>query len=135
MISALVSSILPVASTVIDRLVPDKNAAGKAKREMEKALVDAEAAGRLGQLEINKVEAAHRSIFVAGWRPFIGWCCGAALAYHFVLQPIIVFGLALTETAVPALPAFDMDSLMTVLLGMLGLGGMRSFEKFKGLAK
>tara|TARA_R110002020_G_scaffold276273_7_gene491640 strand:+ start:375 stop:782 length:408 start_codon:yes stop_codon:yes gene_type:complete len=135
MISALISSVLPVASEVIDRLVPDKNAAAKAKVEMEKALVDAEAAGVLGQLEINKVEAAHRSIFVAGWRPFIGWCCGAALAYHFVLQPIIVFGLALTETATPALPAFDMDSLMTVLMGILGLGGMRSFEKFKGLAK
>ena len=115
MISALISSVLPVAGEVIDRLVPDKNAAAKAKVEMEKALVDAEAAGVLGQLEINKVEAAHRSIFVAGWRPFIGWCCGAALAYHFVLQP--------------------MESLMTVLLGILGLGGMRSFEKFKGLAK
>jgi len=135
MISALISSVLPVAGEVIDRLVPDKNAAAKAKVEMEKALVDAEAAGVLGQLEINKVEAAHRSIFVAGWRPFIGWCCGAALAYHFVLQPIIVFGLALTETATPALPEFDMESLMTVLLGILGLGGMRSFEKFKGLAK
>ena len=135
MISALISSVLPIAGEVIDRLVPDKNAAGKAKREMEKALVDAEAAGVLGQLEINKVEAAHRSIFVAGWRPSIGWCCSAALAYHFVLQPIIVFGLALTETATPALPAFDMDSLMTVLMGILGLGGMRSFEKFKGLSK
>jgi len=135
MISALISSVLPIAGEVIDRLVPDKNAAGKAKREMEKALVDAEAAGRLGQLEVNKVEAAHRSIFVAGWRPFIGWCCGTALAYHFVLQPIVIFGLALTETTTPALPAFDMDSLMTVLLGMLGLGGMRSFEKYKGLSK
>lgn len=135
MISALISSILPVAATVIDRLVPDKNAAGKAKREMEKALIDAEAAGMLGQLEINQVEAAHRSIWVAGWRPFIGWCCGAALAYHFVLHPVVIFGLALTETTTPALPAFDMDSLMTVLLGMLGLGGMRSFEKYKGLSK
>ena len=99
MISALISSVLPIAGEVIDRLVPDKNAAGKAKREMEKALVDAEAAGIL------------------------------------VLQPIIVFGLALTETATPELPAFDMQSLMTILMGMLGLSGMRSFEKFKGLSK
>lgn len=135
MISALISSVLPIAGEVIDRLVPDKNAAGKAKREMEKALVDAEAAGVLGNLEINKIEAAHRSVWVSGWRPFCGWVAGSALLYHYVLQPIIVFGLALTETATPELPAFDMQSLMTILMGMLGLSGMRSFEKFKGLAK
>ena len=102
---------------------------------MEKALVDAEAAGILGNLEINKIEAAHRSIWVSGWRPFCGWVAGSALLYHYVLQPIIVFGLALTETATPELPAFDMQSLMTILMGMLGLSGMRSFEKFKGLSK
>ena len=135
MISTLISSILPVAGEVIDRLVPDKNAASKAKREMEKALIDAETAGILGQLEINKIEAAHRSIWTSGWRPFCGWVAGSALLYHYVLQPIIVFGLALTETTTPALPTFDMQSLMTILMGMLGLGGMRSFEKFKGLTK
>ena len=131
----ILSAILPIAETVIGRLVPDKNAKQKAMVEMEKALVDAHAKGMLGQLEINKVEAAHRTVWVSGWSPFIGWCCGSALSYHFVLQPIIVFGLALTETVMPALPEFDMKSLMTVLLGMLGLGGMRSFEKFKGLTK
>jgi len=135
MISALVSTLLPIVSGVIDRLVPDTNAAAGAKRELEKALIDAETAGVLGQLEINKIEAAHRSIWTSGWRPFVGWCCGAALCYHFVLQPIIIFGLALTATVPPDLPAFDMESLLTILLGMLGLSGMRSFEKFKGVAK
>ena len=92
----------------------------------------------MAQVDVNKAEAQHRSIFVAGWRPFIGWVCGVALAYHFILYPIVVFILASfpTETfTIDQLPKFDMDSLMTVLLGMLGLGGLRTFEKSKGLTK
>ena len=89
----------------------------------------------MAQVEVNKAEAGHRSIFVAGWRPFIGWTCGVALAYHFVIAPLITFGAGWAGTPIPDLPTFDMDSLMTVLLGMLGLGGMRTFEKAKGLAK
>jgi hypothetical protein len=88
-----------------------------------------------GQIEINKTEAAHRSIFVAGWRPFIGWTCGAALAWHFIISPFVVFIAVLVGYDLPELPAFDMGSLMTVLMGMLGLGTMRSFEKHKGVSK
>ena len=79
------------------------------------------------QSEINKMEAKHRTIFVAGWRPFIGWVCGIALAYNFVLRDMLVWYMG-AETAPPAL---QMEHLMTVLIGMLGLGGMRTFEKFK----
>jgi hypothetical protein len=79
------------------------------------------------QSEINKMEAQHRTIFVAGWRPFIGWVCGIALAYNFVLRDMLVWYMG-AETAPPAL---QMEHLMTVLIGMLGLGGMRTFEKFK----
>ena len=79
------------------------------------------------QSEINKMEAQHRTIFVAGWRPFIGWVCGVALAYNFVLRDMLVWYMG-AETAPPAL---QMEHLMTVLIGMLGLGGMRTFEKFK----
>tara|TARA_R110000824_G_scaffold241002_1_gene429675 strand:+ start:1806 stop:2210 length:405 start_codon:yes stop_codon:yes gene_type:complete len=134
MISALISSILPVAGEVIDRLVPDKNGAAKAKQELEKALVDAEVAGLLGQIEINKTEAASRSVFVAGWRPFIGWSCGAAMAYSYVAQPILAFGLAQAGYLIE-LPRVELGEMMPVLLGMLGLGGMRSFEKLKGISK
>ena len=134
MISALISSILPVAGEVIDRLVPDKNGAAKAKQELEKALVHAEVSGLLGQIEINKVEAASRSVFVAGWRPFIGWSCGAAMAYSYVVQPILAFALAQTGHLIE-LPRVELGEMMPVLLGMLGLGGMRSFEKFKGVSK
>lgn len=134
MISALVSSILPVAGEIIDRLVPDKNGAAKAKQELEKALVHAEVSGLLGQIEINKTEAASRSVFVAGWRPFIGWSCGAAMAYSYVAQPILTFALAQSGHLVE-LPRVELGEMMPVLLGMLGLGGMRSFEKFRGVSK
>lgn len=79
------------------------------------------------QSEINKVEAQHRTIFVAGWRPFIGWVCGVALAYNFVLRDMLIWLIGPEQ--VP--PALQMEHLMTVLIGMLGLGGMRTFEKFK----
>ena len=80
-----------------------------------------------GQLDINKMEASHDSIFVAGWRPFIGWVCGSALAYNFVVSPILDIWLEV--------PKMDMTQLMPVLLGMLGLGGMRTFEKLKGVTR
>ena len=78
------------------------------------------------QAEINKIEAQHRTIFVAGWRPFIGWVCGVALAYNFVLRDLLIWFIGPEQ--VP--PALQMEHLMTVLIGMLGLGGMRTFEKF-----
>ncbi len=78
------------------------------------------------QGEINKIEAQHRTIFVAGWRPFIGWVCGVALAYNFVLRDLLIWFIGPEQ--VP--PALQMEHLMTVLIGMLGLGGMRTFEKF-----
>jgi len=83
------------------------------------------------QAEINKVEAQHRTIFVAGWRPFIGWVCGFALAYNFVLRDMLIWYFG--EVSAP--PALQMEHLMTVLVGMLGLGGMRTFEKLKDRTK
>ena len=83
------------------------------------------------QAQINEQEAKHRTIFVAGWRPFIGWVCGFALAYNFVLRDLLVWYVGV-ESAPPAL---QMEHLMTVLIGMLGLGGLRTFEKYKGMTK
>jgi len=131
----ILGAVLPVIGTVLDRLIPDEAAKAKAKVEMEAALLDAANKGMLAQLDVNKVEAAHRSVFVAGWRPFVGWTCGAALCWHFVLQDLIVFAAAWAGHPVPLLPELDTDTLLTVLLGMLGLGGLRSFEKVKGVTK
>ena len=85
--------------------------------------------------EINKAEAAHKNMFVAGWRPFVGWTCGIALAWHFVGQPLAVFVIVYSGVESPPLPTFEMESLLTVLLGMLGLGGLRTFEKTKGVSR
>jgi len=82
------------------------------------------------QNEVNKIEAQHRSIFVAGWRPFIGWVCGLALLYNFILRDIIAW---LSPGVMP--PALQMDQLITILLGMLGLGGLRTYEKLKDKSK
>ena len=120
---------------LLDKVIEDKDQ--KAALAHEIATMSERHAQELakGQLEINKAEAASGSVFKGGWRPFIGWVCGVAFAYHFVLQPLIVFGVTAAGVEIPALPEFDMGSLMTVMMGMLGLGCLRSFEKSKGIAK
>jgi hypothetical protein len=83
------------------------------------------------QTKINEIEAQHRTVFVAGWRPFIGWVCGIALAYNFVIRDLFIW--LIKPDIVP--PALQMEHLMTVLLGMLGLGGLRTYEKIKDKVK
>lgn len=124
----------PVAG-LLDKFIEDKDQKNKLAHEI--ATMSEKHAQELakGQLEVNKVEAGHRSAWVAGWRPFIGWVCGVALAWHFVLAPVTMFIASWLNVTLPALPEFDMGSLMTVLMGMLGLGGLRTFEKAKGLTK
>jgi len=135
MIQALLPSILPAVTNVIGRFLPeDKEKRAAAEREIEKQLATHLAKIDIAQLEINKQEAAHRNIFVAGWRPFIGWSCGFAMCYAYIIQPITVFILAQTGNLVD-LPTLDLSEMMPVLLGMLGLGGLRSFEKYKKISK
>ena len=135
MIQALLPSILPTVTNVIGRFLPeDKEKRAAAEREIEKQLATHLSKIDLAQLEISKQEAAHRNIFVAGWRPFIGWSCGFAMAYAYIIQPITVFILAQTGNLVD-LPTLDLSEMMPVLLGMLGLGGLRSFEKYKKISK
>ena len=128
------SLIGPVAG-LLDKFVEDKDQkaqlahdiATMAERHMHEA--------NMGQIEINKAEALHRSMFVAGWRPFLGWGLSFAMIWHFVLAPVTIFGFAYAGVPAPELPVFDMESLMTVLLGMLGLGGLRTVEKVKGITR
>jgi hypothetical protein len=126
----LIDSVVGIAGKVLDKFVEDKDLKAKLQHEMNMQLHDA----NLAQIEVNKAEAASASIFKGGWRPFVGWVCGVAMLYHFLLQPIIVFILSASGVTFD-LPQFDMGSLMTILMGLLGLGGLRSFEKFKGITK
>lgn len=91
--------------------------------------------GITAQVQVNAAEAQSKNIFVAGWRPFIGWACGAAFVYSFIVQPIILTVLVSTHSTVTkdALPTVDITSMLPVLLGMLGLGTMRTVEKVQGI--
>ena len=89
----------------------------------------------LAQIEVNKTEAASGSLFKGGWRPAVGWVCAIAFAYHFIIQPLLIFILAMFGAEIPNLPSFDMGTLLTVLGGMLGIGSLRTYEKQKGLTK
>jgi hypothetical protein len=115
----MIGNIISKVADNVDRFTLDKQEKAELIAEINKA-----------QLEVNKVEAGHTSMFVAGWRPFTGWVCSFALLYHFILQPLLTFVLYTFGNEI-VLPTFDMGTLTTVLLGMLGLGGMRSFEKVK----
>ncbi len=131
----MLQALIGPVTGLLDKFIPD--AAEKARLAHEIATMAEKQAHELAlaQIEVNKAEAASSSVFKGGWRPFIGWVCGTAFAYHFVLQPLLVFIIAVYGLQVPDLPEFDMASLMTVLGGMLGLGGLRTFEKAKGVAK
>ena len=133
-IAALLPSLLPVVGDVLDRFFPNKEERAKAEREIEAKLTAHLASIDLAQLEVNKQEASHRSLLVAGWRPFVGWTCGLALFYTYLVQPMATFVLAQTGHLIQ-LPPVDLSAMKPVLLGMLGLGGLRSFEKFKGVSK
>jgi hypothetical protein len=131
----MLSALIGPVTGLLDKFVEDKDEKNRLAHEIATLAEKQAHEAAMAQTNINAQEAKHRSVFVAGWRPFIGWTCGVALAYHFVLAPLILFGAGWAGAEIPELPAFDMDSLMTVLLGMLGLGGMRTFEKAKGLTK
>jgi len=131
----LISAVLPSVMEVAGRFLPeDKEKRAAAEREIEAQLTTHLAKIDLAQLDINKTEAAHRSVFVSGWRPFIGWSCGAAMALNFIVFPLASFVLAQTGHLVE-LPTLDMSEMMPVLMGLLGLGGLRTVEKIKQVSK
>lgn len=131
---AILSALIGPVTGLLDKFVEDKDQKAALAHEIS-TMADRYAQElALAQVEVNKAEAASGSVWKGGWRPFVGWVCGTAFAYHFVIQPLAIFGLAAYGMEVPELPNFEMGQLMTVLMGMLGLGGLRSFEKYKHVA-
>lgn len=128
-----VGAVADLAKGLIDRFFPNKTEAQKAELAQAMALLQGEIESQKAQIEVNKVEAASSSVFVAGWRPFIGWVCGSALVYQYILRPLIGAGFSLAGHAVPVMPGLD-DNLYQLLLGMLGLGSLRTYEKVRGVA-
>ena len=131
----MISQLIGPISGLLDKFVEDKDQKAKLAHDIATMAERHAHEANMGQLEVNKAEAQHRSIFVAGWSPFLGWGLSFAMVWHFVLVPMITFGFAFAGADIPQLPEFDMDSLMTVLMGMLGLGGLRTYEKSRGLTK
>lgn len=131
---------LPAILGIVDKLIPDPAAAAAAKIEAMKlaqagGLAELNAALEVNkaQAEINQVEAS-QDVYRGGWRPFCGWTCGGGLFYNFLVKPIVPWVLEVCGLTVPPLPPIDIETLMVLLTGMLGLGGLRTYEKKKGLA-
>ena len=131
----MIQALIGPATKLLGKFIEDKDTKNNLAHEL--ATMAERHAQELAksQIEVNKAEAQSRHWFVASWRPFIGWTCGIALMWHFVLSQFILFFATMFGFDLPALPEFDMGSLMTVLMGMLGLGGLRTFEKYKGMTK
>jgi len=133
-------ALLALLPNVLDKILPDKGAADAAKLELLKMaqtgeLAQLQATTELakGQMEINKVEAASSSLFVAGWRPFVGWICACAIGFKYIGGPLLVMiGAAFGQDI--DLPDIDTADLWPLLAGLLGLGGLRTIEKVKGAA-
>lgn len=132
--------VIPAITQVLDKIIPDPQAAAEAKlkalelaQKGDLAALDAELRLALGQLEVNKAEAT-TDMFRGGWRPAVGWVCVVGLGYQFILQPVLPWVVALFGAQVPPLPAIDNETLMVLLTGMLGLGGLRTIERVKGKA-
>jgi len=133
-------ALIPIFGNMVDKIIPDPAQAADAKlkaMEMaqrgELAVMDAEMKLAAAQTEVNKVEAG-TDLFRGGWRPAVGWVCVLGLGYQLVLRPVLPWLVRVAGGEVPDLPSIDTDTLMVLLTGMLGLGGLRTFEKVKGRA-
>ena len=130
----LIGPILDIGKTLLDRFGPaDQVERAKVDAEFLRMAADGELKQIIAQLEINAKEAAHPSVFVAGWRPFFGWAGGFGFVYATIAQPLLAWGAAVKGWPTP--PTLNLDLLWVVVTGMLGIGGMRTFEKSKRVTK
>lgn len=135
-----ITTILDIGSKVLDKIFPDPAQRDAAKLELlklqqsgELAQLAADTDLAKAQLAINQAEASNSSIFVSGWRPWIGWICGFSYAYHFIFQPFLVFIFVSLSGHDPQLPSLDIGELGLVMATMLGMGGLRTIEKSRGV--
>lgn len=128
----LLGPLLEIGKTLLDRFIPDPEAKRAAEAEFLKMAMDGELKQVMAQLEINAKEASHPSVFVAGWRPAFGWCGALGFVYATIAQPLLAWYGA--TRGWPAPPELNLELLWVVVTGMLGIGGLRTFEKTKGVA-
>ena len=131
----LLNSLIGPATELAGKFIQDKDKAAQLAHELATMSEKIASEQALAQLEVNKAEAASGSLFKGGWRPSIGWICGLALFWSFIFQPFLVFFLLVFGVDLPPLPEVGTADLMPILLGMLGLGGLRSYEKVQKVTK
>lgn len=130
----LISSLVAPVSGLLDKFIEDKDQRALLAHEIA-TLAEKQAQEQIvEQIKTNQIEAAHQSMFVAGWRPAVGWVCALAMLLNFILIPFINLGMGLAGQDI-RLNLIEMDTMMPVLLGMLGLGGMRTYEKSRSVAR
>ncbi len=129
----LLGPIFEIGKTILDRFVPDPAKKAEAEMELVRMAADGELKQVIAQLEINAREASHPSLFVAGWRPFFGWAGGVGFIYSVMLQPMLAWVSSVQGWPVP--PVLNIDLLWVVITGMLGIGGLRTFEKSRGATR
>ena len=131
--------LVKLVGDVLNRVLPPEKMTEKERADLEQAVtlevLQADWQQVAGQLATNLEESKSESLFVSGWRPFVGWTCGSALAWVYVLQPFLAFGLGSAGVHTPPLPEVDMTTLLPLLMGLLGLGGLRTYEKVQGVNK
>ena len=127
----LVAPVFELGRSMLERFFPDPEKKAQAEREFMLLMQEQDFRKVIAQLEVNAKEAASPHMFVAGWRPFVGWCCGAGFLWATIGHPLAAWGAA--SQGWPAPPSIDTEVLLYVLGGMLGLGGLRTFEKTKGV--
>ena len=125
---AILNALIGPVTGLLDKFIEDKDQKSALAHEIATMSQKYAQESVLAQLEVNKVEAAHKSLFVAGWRPFIGWTCGLGMFGNFITIPFSNFVLALLEYDI-VIPLVPLETMMPVLMGMLGLGAMRTYEK------
>ena len=130
-----ITAVLEIGNKLIDHFFPDATKAAEAKLELLKMQQSGDLAVMTSQMEINKIEAGSTNLFVAGWRPFIGWGCGFAFLYVALFEPIIRFISTVFFNYTGTFPSINTEIMLQVLLGLLGLAGMRTWEKTQGVAK
>ena len=129
----ILGSVLEMGKTLLDRFVPDPEKKREAEMELVRMAADGELKQVIAQLEINAREAAHPSVFVAGWRPAFGWAGVAGFVYAVIAQPMMAWFGQIKGWPVP--PELNLDLLWVVVTGLLGIGGLRSVEKLRGVTK
>lgn len=130
----MLQSLIGPVTGLLDKFIEDKDKKNAIAFELSTMAERHAQEIAKGQLEVNKVEAAHKNMFVAGWRPAVGWVCVAGMAGNFILIPFANFALALSSSDI-VIPLIALSEMMPVLMGMLGLGAMRTAEKVKGVQR